>query len=195
MQWRRQGVEIYLHLNMENTIAGNFISLPKLYFLALYQLIGGVLGIILTIFLILRLTEVSVSLFLLLAIALSLYCYSVLCGILLFKNPLLGIKYSRINQYLQIFGFFIFGYGFRYVAGFFITIGLNLTNSINFVADLGTSAWQINIDQESKACIISFNFVALFLILFLDRQLKIIKQNIFSKEISQLGEGVQKAYS
>ena len=159
----------------------------KVYLFGLYEIIGGLVGIFLTLYLIQTILEFSILLISFLIVALFLYSYSIFCGIMLFSKKLVSFKYSRVNQYLQLFGFFIVGYGFRYVSGFFVTIGLDFTEGFSLNFNAGISTWQINWDQTSNSIVFSFNFIALLLVLFLDKQIRQQNDNKIVKEISKIG--------
>lgn len=140
----------------------------KIKGLAIYQIAAGIIGNILTIALIARQAAVPGIFLLLFLIALGLYSYSIYCGILLLKYQVKGLNHSSLNQYLQLINFSIFGYAFQYIAGIYLSAGVDLTNSINLKMNLGLSAWQMSINRDKDIVLINLNFVALFLVIFID---------------------------
>lgn len=156
-----------------------------------YQIIGGLFGLGLTIVMATKLGPINIFIILLLLFAFVLYGYSIFCGILILSNPIKGLKYSRINQFLQIFNFYISGYGFQYISGIFISLGIDLTNSFNLKFNLGTSTWQIAFNQDSEVSILNINFVALFILIFIDRQIKKIHSQELNKVLIEIGQNVE----
>lgn len=83
---------------MENGFTKATIS--KLKALGIYQIAGGIIGLLLTILIIADLKIASSLLLLIIVIAVGLYSYSIYCGILLLKNKVYGLIHSLFNQYL-----------------------------------------------------------------------------------------------
>lgn len=163
------------------------MKFSKINILAAYQILGGVSGLGFTLYLITTLPNIPALLFVVLAVPLILYSHSIIAGILILKKPLLGLKHSRINQVLQIFNFSFFGYTFQYISGLYFSIGIDITSSLEFKFNIGTSTWQIAIGSENIVSVFNFNLVALFLIIFIERQIKRIK-NKSSVELTAIGE-------
>ncbi|HMU46356.1 MAG TPA: hypothetical protein PKC72_08315 [Chitinophagaceae bacterium] len=160
----------------------------KLKVLGIYQIVGGVLGLTLTISLFFKLSLTNFLLTLILILALCLYLFSIYCGTLLvFNKKSLGLNLSLINQYVQLVSFSIKGLAFLYVSGIFFSAGIDITNSFNLLLNLGLSSWQLNINSESEALIINFNLVALFLIVVIGKLKKKIKEEKIAKEIDSIG--------
>lgn len=163
------------------------IEFTKNNLVALYQIIGGIFGIFLSYRLCRNIQEFNTLILTLIIIAFLLYAYSIICGILIFKNLVQGLRYSRINQFLQIFNFVIFGYGFQYISGLFIEIGIDLTNSFQLQLNFGTSTWQFMINQDSSVSVINFNLFALFLLIYIDKQIKQIENKRKDEEVNSIG--------
>ena len=160
----------------------------KLKGLGIYQIAGGIVGIGLTIWLIANQETVPGFFLLLILVALGLNSYSIYCGTLLLKHKANGLNHSLINQYLQLINFSILGYGFQYISGVYLSAGVDLTNSIDFKFNLGISAWQININSDNEVVLINLNFVALYLIIFIDKLKKKIIVEKLDDELSQVGQ-------
>jgi hypothetical protein len=140
----------------------------KLRALGIYQITGGIIGIGITLWLI-NLFAAPALLLVIVLLALGLYAYSIYCGVLVLKNAKRGLKLSKINQLLQLVSFSAFGYAFQYVSGAFMSVGLDLTESLNFKFNTGISSWQININSDNPFLIININLLALFLIMAIDK--------------------------
>ena len=162
--------------------------ITKLSILAIYQIIGGVIGIILTIYVMTTAVTFSLLLITILIVIFGLYSYSILCGVLIFKSPLTGLKYSLINQYIQILSFSIVGYGYKYLSGLYISVELDLGNLPSFQLQGGISTWNINFKNALEIKTVGINFIAILLILFIDRQINILKVKAIDNSINELGE-------
>ena len=162
--------------------------ITKLSILAINQIIGGVIGIILTIYVMTTAVTFSLLLITILIVIFGLYSYSILCGVLILKNPLTGLKYSLINQYLQILYFSISGYGFKYLSGLYTSLELDLGNLQNFQLQGGISTWDINFKNALEIKTVGINFIAVLLIIFIDRQINILKVKAIDNSINELGE-------
>ncbi len=160
--------------------------------IALYQIFGGLFGVGLFVYLLsISYHRQAIPTLFLLAIylfAIGTFCFSIYAGIQIFKNLKSGLIYSWINQVVQIFFFSISGYGFQYVSGVFVSIGIDLSDSLLFTFNLGTSKWQIIFNQDPTKVNIEINLVALVLILFIDKQLKKIKNRDLDVQLSSIGE-------
>jgi len=153
--------------------------------LGLYQIVGGVLGILIIVYAILKIqlfTELSVLVYF---IMILFFAYSILCGVLCMKTKGNSLLYSLINQMLQIFGFAIMGYTLKYVAGFYLTIGLNLKDSIEFTFGTGLSKLDFNINHDKERLELDFNLIAFAFVYWIDKLMKKVKEE----------ESVRKAFS
>ena len=159
----------------------------KIYALAVYQILGGISGVISIIPLITE-SKFGNVIILLYLIPFILYSFSIYSGILLFNNRKLKISYSFINQYLQLINFSILGYGFTYITGFYLSTGFDFTNSILLKFNFGLATWQINIGTDAEIIYLNLNLVALILIVFINNLKKRIKENKIQSQISMIGE-------
>ncbi|RZK02933.1 MAG: hypothetical protein EOO46_18215 [Flavobacterium sp.] len=163
----------------------------KTNILAFYQIFGGLFGVGLFVYLLSmsfqRQTMPHLLMTVLFLIAIGTFCYSIFCGIQIFRNEKSGLKHSWINQVVQIFSFSISGYGFQYVSGLYFSIGLDLTDSLLFKFNLGTSMWQLYFNQDFNQIKIEINILALLLIVFIDRQLKKIRDEDLEAHLSTIG--------
>lgn len=145
--------------------------------LAVYQILGGSLGIILTAYYFSSLA-VSNNLIILIGLAIVIYVYSILCGVLIFLKEDNNLIYSTINQYLQLINFSLMGYSFKYISGFFLNVGIDFTDAINFKFGAGLSTWDLGFNTHSNMLEININLVAIFIITFIDRIKKRINYQI-----------------
>ena len=153
---------------MENNFTKDMDS--KLKILGYYQIIGGVCGIGLTTWVIMTLNSTELLLLILMLMPLALYIFSVYCGVLLLKRNIEGLKYSLINQYLQLLNFSMLGITYQYTSGIFISAGIDLTEVLRFNFNAGLLAWKVAISTaDAHKFIVNFNFVALFLVFFIEK--------------------------
>ena len=145
--------------------------------LGIYQIAGGIMGFGLIIWLITLQSYWSGFLLFLYLIASALYAFSIFCGVLLLKNKETGLNYSLINQYVQLISFSMAGFAFQYVSGFFVSAGIDLTHSLLFKFHLGVSSWRININSDNEVILVNFNFIALLVIIYIDKLKKKIEEH------------------
>jgi hypothetical protein len=123
---------------------------------------GGAIGILMTLWSLIQGMEFDGFVIFYHFIILLLFGYSIFCGKLCLNLNKTALKYSLINQLFQFIGFAFMGFAFKYVAGAFATIGLDLTFGfkINFNAGLST----VNLGADHDRLEVSFNLMALYLI-------------------------------
>lgn len=153
----------------------------------LYQIIGGIIGYILLMFTIAQVQVVSLVLLLMLLFAFFLFGYSVYCGALLFRKKSYGLFYSVINQCLQLVGFDLFGYSFRYSSGLSATTGIDFTSGGNLSFGLGISSWSMSFNNDSTRNFIELNWVALIILIMLFRLKKMVEKRDAEIKIERLG--------
>jgi hypothetical protein len=147
--------------------------------IALYQIVGGILGIALTIWVMFSgemtvdLPALRMGLF-----AGGLFIFSILCGSMLFRNLRRGLVLSLINQVLQVIYFSFGAYGFQYVAGLRIGIGVDMVGGWIFKFRLALSSFHFSLGTDMGQKFIGVNLVALFLIFWLERLLEETKKQV-----------------
>ena len=147
--------------------------------IALYQIIGGVLGIALTLWvmfsgeMVVALPALRIGLF-----AGGLYVFSILCGSMLFRKPQRALVLSLINQVLQVVYFSFGAYGFQYVAGLRIGIGVDMVGGWIFKFRMALSSFHFSVGDDLGQKFIGVNLVALFLIFWLERLLEETKKQV-----------------
>ena len=173
-------------LNMEELISKEIKS--ALTKLGLYQILGGVVGVLISIwgiYSIPRLTGLTVFLYLFI---LLFFAYSIFCGILCLKAQKSALVHSLINQLFQVIGFAMMGFAFKYIAGFYLTIWLDLTDSIKFGFNAGISKFEFNYNNENERLEVEFNLIAFALIYWIDKLISKVKEEAANRQISSIGE-------
>jgi hypothetical protein len=140
----------------------------KLKILAWYQIIGGIAGLLITVWLLARTEQINGLILLIILFAFGLYIFSIYCGRLLLTNKyLLGFKLSLINQAMQLFQFGMLGYAFWYVSGLMFITGIKIHDGFTFIFNFGLmSTWQISIATNEREFMIAINLVAIYFVYY-----------------------------
>lgn len=81
------------------------------------------------------------------------------------------------------------GFAFQYVAGFYLTIGLDLAHSIKLGMNAGLSTFQFSLNNGKGRLELEFNLVALALIYWIDKLMKRVRAEAVEREVSSIGVG------
>ncbi len=162
--------------------------ISKLFILAIYQIFGGIIGIVLTIYIASTVATFPFIVIAMLLVALALYYYSILCGVLILKNPFIGLKRSLVLQFLQVVFFSISGFGFKYFSGLYFTVEFDLGYFPNFELGWGISSWNFNFKNASHKNYVGVNFLAILLVIFIDKQISKLKEKTLQNKILELGQ-------
>ena len=160
---------------MDNHI--NNLLKSRLKGLAYYQIVFGIIGIALTIWLLSQTGELTGLVLLLFIIAGGLYAFSIFCGQRLLKtNTKKALKLSFINQLIQVFNIGVAGYAYSYLSGPAILIGANLTDGFRFTFNMQLlPAFQFNWNSDFASFEVGVNLIALGIIYYIDRLTKEVK--------------------
>lgn len=101
--------------------------------------------------------------------AVALYVFSILCGRLLLREPLKGLRLSLVNQLLQVLYFSFGAYGFQYVSGLRVGVGMDMTGGWLLKFRLALSSFHFSFDADMGQKLIGINLVALLLIFWIER--------------------------
>ncbi|MBP8114150.1 MAG: hypothetical protein KAY50_02275 [Chitinophagaceae bacterium] len=152
---------------MERTIS----SKAKIRYLILgyYQIIGGVIGILLNIYGFFTQLPVFGLVIIIPVIFFILYGFSIYCGTKCLQFGENSLNVSIYNQVFQILGFSMFGAVFSYVAGLHFNINLDLSNSIQANFKAGISNFKLYYNQDPDVIKVNLNLIAIGLIIFIDK--------------------------
>lgn len=146
-------------------------------FLGVYQIAGGIVGIILIAYDFVFIAEIPTNEYYLSPLALVLFGFSIYSGnLLLALKYSEGLKFSLINQIIQTIGFSIAGIMYVFGSGVFLSIGLDLTDDLMVEFLLWTSNIEIGVLGDKSQLMVSFNVVAIYLVF---RVLNLRKQHAF----------------
>jgi hypothetical protein len=154
--------------SMENRIRNG------LYALAGYQIFGGILGIALAGRALPQLKNFSEENLSLIFIAGLLYVYSILCGVVLFKDFQRGLQLSLVNQLLQVLTFGIGSFAYNFVAGFKVGFGIYFVPAWQLKLNLSLSSFQFTLNEQTGQVLLGINLLALILVYIIER----LKENL-----------------
>jgi hypothetical protein len=134
----------------------------KIKFVAYYQIIGGAIGLLLTLWVMVN--SEGGGLLLLLG-TLGLYTFSMYCGKMLLDGKVKdGLRFSTIIQVIQTINFALLGYAFKFIAGLNLTVGINYTTDLKFIYNISLSQFMININSQKDLVVVGINLIALSMI-------------------------------
>jgi hypothetical protein len=164
----------------------------KLKVLGWYQIIGGAIGVLLTLWLFVKMQALSGLVILLFMVAFGLYGLSITAGKKLLGSQYeTGLKLSIINQLLQIISFLFLGYGFMYVSGMALSGSISYNvgeygNGFKLGFDFGIlSKWNIDINSDNKSFNLGVNFLAIYILYFIYRLRQKIQIEFTQQELPQ----------
>lgn len=77
---------------------------------------------------------------------------------------------------MQVFYFMAFGYGYQYVSGILLSVGIDWTDLMAIKFSFGLSAFYLNIDTDIPNLLLCINLIALFLVIFIDHARSQVKK-------------------
>ena len=137
--------------------------------LGYYQIIGGVIGILLNIYGFFTQLPVFGIVIIIPFVFFILYGFSIYCGAKCLKFEDNSLTISIYNQVFQILGFSIFGIVFNYVAGLNLDIYLDLSNSIQVNFKTGISNFKLYYNHDPHIIKVNLNLIAIGLIIFIEK--------------------------
>ena len=141
--------------------------------LGVYEIIGGIIGLL--ILLTINIEYLNSANITSLVISLILYVFSIYCGYLLLNGELQkGINLSIYNNLIQIVGFGVLGFVFKFTSGICLGINLDMTNDTLLRLNFDISNLHINIKGSSEITFISFNFLSMFIVRYLLKMKEIL---------------------
>ena len=156
--------------------------------LGLYQIFGGSIGILVLIWGIFKSNNFSGFIILIYLLVLIFFLYSIFCGTLCLKTEKNALVHSLTNQLIQVIGFAIFGFAFKYFAGLYFTFGINLTESIKSGFGVGISKFNFNFNIEKDRLEIDFNLIALAIIYWIDKLMKKVREEKALRQALTIGD-------
>ena len=153
-----------------------------------YQIIGGGIGVLIILYSLFDATQLAGLNILIYAFMFIFFAYSIFCGTLCLQSKDTALRHSLINQFFQLIGFAFFGIAFSYIAGLYISVGLDLSTSVDMKFNFGISKFDFNVNREHEWVEVNFNLVALGFIYWIDKLAKKIKTEKANIEIASVGQ-------
>lgn len=137
--------------------------LKSVKLLAYYEIIGGVLGLLVLSYFIFVTSSIQLPLLIALSIGAVFFLFSIFSGYqLLYGNLTTALNLSLITQMLQLISFAVSGYALLLVSGLMISVGLDLTNDFEVSSAFSLSQYDFSFNHEKELVIFRINLVALF---------------------------------
>ena len=147
--------------------------------IAYYQIIGGVLGLLIGIWAVTKISHISVDLIIFYSLGTLAFAYSILCGQRLLKGDVQkALQLSTVNQIFQLFNIAILGFSFKFTAGLYLGLGFDYTNSFLFALGFQFSQFSITFDSSSTQVILEVNLVALYILYLIETTKKKVTQEL-----------------
>jgi hypothetical protein len=156
--------------------------------LGYYQIVGGGIGILLSLWSLLKAEAISTLTILLTVIILIFFLYSVFCGLLCLEFKNTAPRHSLVNQGLQVVGLYLAGFTFSYTAGVYCSFIIPLTNSSDITFGLGISRFIANINQGFGLSRLEINLFAIGVMAWVIHLIRKIEAERESKQIMRIGE-------
>ena len=132
-------------------------------------MIGGGIGVAMILYMLFDSNELSKINIPLYSVVLLFFGYSVFCGGLCLESKKTALRYSMINQFLQLISFSISGYCYNYVAGLYLMLLLDLTNYTGISVNFGISKFDLIINGQLQQTYINVNLIAMGLIYWINK--------------------------
>jgi hypothetical protein len=156
--------------------------------LGIYQVIGGAIGTLLILWSVFTGSSLTGLTLLVYVFMLLFFGYSIFCGVLCLKAKQNALRHSIINQLMQVFGFAVLGFAFKYIAGLYLTVGLDLTESFEISFGAGISKFDFLFNKEADRIEIDFNLVAIILVYCISKLFKKVKAEYETSQVSSIGQ-------
>lgn len=155
----------------------NRISRKTITFLAYYQIIGGILGLLVLAYYVFTTDSIHWLFGSIMAFGAILFLLSIISGQQLLKGNLqTGLNLSIITQLIQLASFAISGYAFMFISGVMISVGIELTYGFELTSGFSLSELDFNINKEKELVLLRINLVALCLLVVLGKLKSEIKR-------------------
>jgi hypothetical protein len=147
----------------------------KLKLIGIYQIIGGLIGLGLTIWLITMLLPMPFPIVCIIIVSIGLFLFSIACGLGLCFKKWIAINLSLVLQLLQIISFTLYGYSFKFISGLGVLSNLDFTNSLQMQIKLSEPLFRFTYLIDPTERVIGVNLVAILIGFFIiDLKKKIV---------------------
>jgi hypothetical protein len=148
----------------------------KLKLIGIYQIIGGLVGLGLTTWLITMLLPMPFVVICIIVTSIGLFLFSIVCGIGLWLKKRTAINLSIGLQLLQILSFTLYGYSFKFISGLGVLLNIDFTNKLQPQINLSEPLFRFTYLVDPSDKIISVNLAAILICYFIvDLKRKIVR--------------------
>lgn len=148
----------------------------KLKLIGIYQIIGGLVGLGLTVWLITMLLPMPFVVVCIIIVSIGLFLFSIACGIGLWFKKWTAINLSIILQLLQIISFTLYGCSFKFISGLGVLLDFDFTNNLQVQIKLSEPLFRFTYFIDPTDKIIGVNLAAILICFFIiDLKRKIIR--------------------
>jgi hypothetical protein len=148
----------------------------KLKLIGIYQIIGGLVGLGLTIWLITMLLPMPFIVVCIVVGSIGLFRFSIACGIGLCFRKKTAIYLSIVLQLLQMISFTLYGCSFKFISGIGFLLNFDFTNNLQVQMKLSEPLFRFTYLIDPNEKIIEINLASLLICFFIfDLKGKIIR--------------------
>ncbi|MGN6439654.1 MAG: hypothetical protein ACTHMM_24215 [Agriterribacter sp.] len=181
----RQRTNFVMKSNLSEQTESDFVKL------GIYQIAGGAIGVLYILWALIRSFIISGPAAVIYILFVALYGFSILCGVkcIFFKKD--ALQYSLINQLMQVVHFSVAGFGFTYMAGFHVSVTIDLTSDIMFGLNASISNIELTINGDNEQTLLGINIVAIWLVYWIDKLMRKAKDENEILVVRQIGNDVE----
>ncbi|MEO8108621.1 MAG: hypothetical protein ABI594_01245 [Ginsengibacter sp.] len=139
----------------------------KLKLIGIYQIIGGLIGLGLTIWLIAMLLPMPFLITCIIIASIGFFLFSIACGIGLCFKKWIAINSSIVLQLLQIISFTLYGRSLKLISGLGVLLNLDFTNSLQVQIKLSEPLFRFTYLIDPTERIMGVNLVAILIAFFI----------------------------
>ncbi|HYF30044.1 MAG TPA: hypothetical protein VD993_02890 [Chitinophagaceae bacterium] len=158
--------------------------------LGFYQIVGGAIGLVMASLVLSHLFSTEYvrdyRLITIVSFVILLYIFSIACGTLLLMNKESAYSYSLAQQAAQVLSLDVGSFGFTYVSGVNLSVGIDVDGTAIMSFHVGISNFWATIGGEAGLHKIMFNLVAIYLIYYIIELRKNIRKEMVLKNAEDL---------
>ena len=139
----------------------------KLKLIGIYQIIGGSIGLGITIWIITMVLPGQLIVAFILIVSISSFLFSITCGLGLFFKKSWAIDLSLALQLLQIINFTLFGYSFKFISGLGILLNVDFTDKIQMHLTASEPLFKFTYLIDPTETMIGINLAAILMAFFI----------------------------
>jgi hypothetical protein len=158
------------------------------YKLGIYQIVGGAVGFLMILWSFVNAVDFNWISLIICIIIFLFFSFSIFCGLYCIKQKEIALRLSFINQFIQVFGFALLGFSFKYIAGFYFNIGINFSDDFNFTTSLGISKFDFTINKEPERLEVDINIVAIVILNWIGKIKAKVKAANETAQVASIGE-------